>query len=197
MTEHPQDAGMRLAALTSAERRQIYNEHMKEDFPASELKTLEMIEQGITKGYYQFLGLKKRDEIIGYVCLITAGDTCLVDYLAVISGQRSRGAGSEMLRLLGDYLQDREFVLVEVENPRSGNDEAERALRKRRMAFYLRGGLQDTGVDVRCFGVDFRILKAPRRKPQERADIIRRYQAVYRMILPEALFRNNIRTEPV
>ena len=197
MTEHPQDAGMRLAALTSAERRQIYNEHMKEDFPASELKTLEMIEQGITKGYYQFLGLKKRDEIIGYACLITAGDTCLVDYLAVISGQRSRGAGSELLRLLGDYLQDREFVLVEVENPRSGNDEAERALRKRRMAFYLCGGLQDTGVDVRCFGVDFRILKAPRRKPQERADIIRRYQAVYRMILPEELFRNNIRTEPV
>ena len=195
MPEHQtQQKGLRLAPLDKAQRRRIYIEHMKEDFPSSELKSLEMIEQGIAEGYYRFLGLLAHNEVIGYVCLIEEGDACLIDYLAVVPEQRNSGAGSELLRLLGNWLNDKEYVIVEVEAPSSGKNENDVTLRKRRVEFYLRNGLLDTGVDVCCFGVDFRVLEAGRRGPHNRKDVIRRYVNLYRRILPETLFRDNIQT---
>jgi GNAT superfamily N-acetyltransferase len=181
--------------LDEAQRRRVYNEHMKEDFPPSELKSLELIEQGIAEGYYRFLGLLDHNEVIGYVCLVEAGDACLIDYLAVVPGRRSSGAGSELLRLLENRLKDKEYVIIEAELPDSGRDADETALRKRRVEFYLRNGILDTGIDVRCFGVDFRILEAGTHDPHQRQDVIRRYENVYRRILPEKLFRDNIHTD--
>jgi len=168
---------------------------MKEDFPPSELKSLELIEEGIAEGYYRFLGLLDHNEVIGYVCLVEAGDACLIDYLAVIPELRNSGAGSELLRLLENRLKDKEYVIIEAELPDSGRDADETALRKRRMEFYLRNGILDTGIDVRCFGVDFRILEAGTHGPHQRQDVIRRYENVYRRILPEKLFRDNIHTD--
>lgn len=196
MPEHrTQQKGLRLAVLDEAQRRRVYNEHMKEDFPPSELKSLELIEQGIAEGYYRFLGLLDHNEVIGYVCLVEAGDACLIDYLAVIPGRRSSGAGSELLRLLENRLKDKEYVIIEAELPDSGRDADETALRKRRVEFYLRNGILDTGVDVRCFGVDFRILEAGTHGPHQRQDVIRRYESIYRRILTEKLFRDNIHTD--
>lgn len=196
MSEHrTQHKNLRLALLDEEQRRRIYLEHMKEDFPSSELKPLEMIERGIAEGYYRFLGLLDHEEIIGYACLIDAKDACLIDYLAVIPERRSSGAGSELLRLLGNWMKDKEYVIIEVELPDSGRDEDEAALRKRRMEFYLRNGILDTGIDARCFGVDFRILEAGSHGPHHRKDVIRNYETLYRRILPETLFRDNIHTD--
>ena len=190
-----QQKNLRLELLDKEQRRRIYLENMKEDFPSSELKSLELIERGIAEGYYRFLGLMDQDEIIGYACLVDVKDTCLIDYLAVIPERRNSGAGSEMLRLLETRLKEKEYVIVEVELPDSGRDEDEATLRKRRVEFYLRGGILDTGIDVRCFGVDFRILEAGTHGPHDRNDVIRRYENIYRRILPETLFRDNVKTD--
>ena len=57
MPEHrTQQKNLRLALLDEEQQRRIYLEHMKEDFPSSELKPLEMIERGIAEGYYRFPG---------------------------------------------------------------------------------------------------------------------------------------------
>ncbi|MBR3203010.1 MAG: GNAT family N-acetyltransferase, partial [Solobacterium sp.] len=115
MQEHrtPQK-NLHLELLDEEQRRRVYIEHMKEDFPPAELKSLEEIEQGITEGCYRILGLMDQNEVIGYACLVEAKDACLIDYLAVIPERRNSGAGSEMLRLLEKRLQDREYVIVEV-----------------------------------------------------------------------------------
>ena len=185
---------LRLADLDAAQLRRIYHEHMKEDFPAAELKPLEMIKKGIAEGYYRFLGLFDGDEIIGYTGLIYHEDACLIDYLAVMPEWKNRGIGSVMLKLLKAYLKDTEYVIGEVEIPACGEDEAERNLRSRRMDFYLRSGFYDTGMDVSVFGVRFRLL-AFADKPHDGQEILTRYRNIYRYVLPEDLFRNNVLTD--
>ncbi len=183
---------LRLADLDAAQLRRIYHEHMKEDFPAAELKPLEMIEKGIEKGYYRFLGLSDGDEVIGYTGLIFCEDACLVDYLATMPERRNRGAGRDLIRCLKNDFKDTEYVIVEVETPACGSDEAERKLRQRRMNFYLRNGFRDTGMDVSVFGVRFRLLELPHGTPHDGQEILTRYMNIYRYVLPEDLFRANV-----
>ena len=196
MQEHrtPQK-NLRLELLDEEQRRTVYIEHMKEDFPPAELKSLEEIEQGITKGCYRILGLMDQNEVIGYVCLVEEKDACPIDYLAVIPERRNSGAGSEMLRLLEKRLQDREYVIVEVERPSLGENEDEVILRRRRMGFYFRSGILDTGIDVRCFGEGFRILEARRNETHRRSDIIQRYRDLYQCTLPVTLYGDYIQLE--
>ena len=77
---------------------------MKIDFPPSELKPLSMIYDAIERGIYECLGLMDGTDIVGYAYLIRKGDDYLIDYLAVCPDRRNAGLGSEMLRLLGEYL---------------------------------------------------------------------------------------------
>ena len=187
-------SSMRLEDLDIAQVHRIYNVRMKEDFPPAELKALKIIEEGIQAGFYRFPGLFDGDEIIGYTGLIYHEDACLIDYLAVMPEWKNRGIGSVMLKLLKAYLKDTEYVIGEVEIPACGEDEAERNLRSRRMDFYLRSGFYDTGMDVSVFGVRFRLL-AFADKPHDGQEILTRYRNIYRYVLPEDLFRNNVLTD--
>ena len=83
-------------------------------------------------------------------------------------------------------------MIVEVETPACGSDEAERKLRQRRMNFYLRNGFRDTGMDVSVFGVRFRLLELVHGAPHDRQELLTRYMNIYRYVLPEDLFRANV-----
>ena len=62
-----------------------------------------------------------------------------LEYFAVERGRRSRGIGAAMLAQLRPVLDGAEGVLFEVERPQDAIG-AEREVRERRIAFYLRNG---------------------------------------------------------
>lgn len=189
MTDNKQ---RRLQHLNPTQVREVYDKRMKADFPASELKPLEMIEQSVQKGIYECLGMFETDEIIGYAFLIRMGTICLIDYLAVVPEQRDKGMGGELLRLLGKHLKEDEAVIGEVEIPSEAEDEAERTTRTRRLRFYLRNGLIDTGVSTVTFGVPFEILRFDNGKELSKRRVSELYEKIYRFILPPDWYDGNI-----
>ena len=108
---------MKLSSLNEKQIETIYRERMKIDFPPNELKPLSMIYDAIERGIYECLGLMDGTDIVGYAYLIRKGDDYLIDYLAVCPDRRNAGLGSEMLRLLGEYLAEADSIIGEVENP--------------------------------------------------------------------------------
>jgi GNAT superfamily N-acetyltransferase len=62
-----------------------------------------------------------------------------LEYFAVSRDRRSRGLGASMLTRLRPELEGAEAVLFEVERPQDATG-AEREIRERRIAFYLRNG---------------------------------------------------------
>ena len=83
----------------------------------------------------------------------------LLDYLAVCRDKpRGHGYGTAALRLLLDRCRDRRGLLVEAEAEEPGAEAEENALRRRRLAFYRRGGFRDLGYTARIFGVPYAML---------------------------------------
>ena len=171
----------------------IYEIRMVEDFPKDELKPLDIILTAMDRGFYEFLGLFDGSELIGYVSLVNIDDDYLVDYLATLPRHRNKGAGSELMRLLEQYLKGRGRVIVEVENPDYAENDADRDIQTRRLGFYKRNGCVDTGLRVRCFGVPYIILEIEGISSKEKTDIWELYQSFYKLMLPKDMYENNIK----
>lgn len=184
---------MELQELTKWQMRRIYIFCMRRDFPRSELKPLKMILKGMKQGNYRCLGLKENKKLLGYAVFVQTGRDYLFDYLAVLKKARNRGAGAQFIKLLRTYFKDADSIIGEVENPDFAQTGEERELQKRRMGFYLRNGFADTGVLVKLFGVDFRIISMNPAKGLSRDEIIAIYRKHYQSILPPQLYDENVR----
>ena len=180
-----------IRTLTLAEVRRLYNERLKADFPPDEVKTLSVIEDALGRGGYACYGAVRNGGILAYAFFILQGENVLFDYLAVREDMRDTGIGSRFIRaLMAGPLAVYDCVLLEVDNPDAAPDEAERLHRERRLRFYLRNGLTDTGVTAVVWHVDYRILSLPvgrglLSQPETR-DI---YASLYRSIMPPDIFR--------
>ena len=183
---------MRLVELSKDEVKKIYNDRMTVDFPRNELKPLSIIYSAIDKNEYECLGLSDGTDILGYTFLAKSEGDYLVDYLAINPEQRNEGLGGETLRLLKEKLSEARSVILEVEDPDFAVDEEQRQLRCRRLNFYLRNGLERTGVTSNCFGAQFIILEMVlgSRHPD---DMLREiYKQHYKRMLSEKMYKENI-----
>ena len=183
---------MKLQQLTKLQVEELYNAHMVEDFPRDELKPLAIILKAMDDGRYESLGLFDGEVMIGYVYLVKLGRDYLVDYLATFPDKRNNGAGGIMVGLIKEHLMDAANIIVEVEDPKYAEDEAQRNLQERRLLFYLRNGCLDTGVRVRTFGVPYIVLSLGELAIKDPEGIWELYQSTYRELLPEKMFRENI-----
>ena len=184
--------------LTPVQIRRLYAERLKLDFPPDELKPLDRIERALARGEYICYGASDGDELLAYAFFVIAGRRALVDYYAVMPEVRDRGIGSRFIRaLIEGPLADMDCVLLEVDDPDHAEEAGEASIRERRLAFYLRNGLCDTGVRARVFGVDFRILSLPvgeRPSPEQTREV---YAQMYRIILPPKLYSRHVIIDPV
>lgn len=176
------------------EIRAIYNSRMTRDFPADELKPLKMIEDAIARNEYISYGILEEDEILGYAYLAYArvpqGRRYLFDYLGVREDLRGTGIGSILLHQLPEILPEPECILGEVENPEYAQTDKERAMQERRIAFYERNDIADTGVTCRLYNVEYRVMEQPvggRIHTSEEAHTL--YTELYRAILPADKFK--------
>lgn len=98
------------------------------------------------------------------------GAYCLVSLLAVFDGARGKGHGSAFLRALRGYYAGSAGLIVEVERPDNA-EEAERAIRLRRIRFYERAGFfLVPGVEYRIWGVPMHLMGLPLGVSAEKMD---------------------------
>lgn len=180
--------------LTDGELADLYEVHMKRDFPKAELKPLKALQALTEQGFYQSYGLFGPDgALMAYALYWTAGpdhDYVMLDYFAVLPHLRNAGVGSE---LLGDMLRrfcvDGKGVFGEVEIPDTG-DEAVDGLRRRRLGFYARAGLRQMGYTTKIFTVPFLVLAYGPDISDD--DLMDTHRAIYRTLRTGADYDKNI-----
>ncbi len=117
-----------------------YDLELTEAFPPHERKPLAVIRELIASGRYTLWGLYDNDVLLGYAGLWgkPGAGYVLLDYLGVTAARRSGGFGAQILRLLNQ--QEKNRIIIESECPLASADEAENAIRARRIGFYERAG---------------------------------------------------------
>lgn len=134
--------------LTILEIGEIYEKYMTKDFPKNELKPLASIERMYHLGFYKGFVLEEEQEIRAYWLLLrdVENKAYLLDYLAVISGNRGLGYGSKVLKSIQDSLESEEVIVIEAENPQKACNIEEKQLQERRLDFYRRNGVIFTNL---------------------------------------------------
>jgi len=171
----------------------VYRRWMKKDFPPDELKPLRMIKKSLKNNAYLCIGLFDGETLCGYAYfVVNRAEACsyLLDYFAIESSRRGKGLGSQFLSMLKEITAEAEYFLCESENPDYSKDEKECSLMQRRINFYLRSGFTDTGVTVKLFGVEYRILEFI--KTHDSSDVRKSYDSIYRSILPALMHKTYV-----
>lgn len=166
-------------------------------FPENELKPLRRIEAALRRGKYLCYGAMAAGDALGAAFFARTGrgngTLQLFDYLVVRPELRCRGIGGAFLRALIDGpLRDAGAVLLEVDDPDRADHPEERALRRRRLAFYLRNGLYDTGARATVYDAAFRILALPGNETITPDQAREMYAALYRSIFPPHTYRHRV-----
>lgn len=153
--------------LTEDEMSEIYEAHMKQDFPADELKPLSHILCSMEAGCGFSLGMYENEELVGYAVFIICGETrcALLDYFAILQDKRGGGLGHRAFALMETYFAENvpetDGIYIESERVSAAKNEAQRQIRERRIAFYLSCGCEMTALRSVLFGVDYSVLYKP------------------------------------
>ncbi len=131
-----------------------------------------------------------------YAFFATLGNTVLLDYFSVEKSLRDRGLGSRFLQaLIAGPIRAADCALVEVEDPNYAPDPCELENRMRRLRFYLRNGLTDTGVRVTTHYVEYSLLALPVGRVPDGEAVLSLYKSIYRAMPPVKAFMKKIRIE--
>ena len=172
-----------------AQVEQLYKSRLKKDFARNELRPLASLRRSWEKDAYDCYGLFAGEELLGYAFFVRQGKNYLFDYLGIAEDYRDQGLGSIFLRQLAAGLTEADCVIGEVEDPEKAKDEQTRAVRQRRLQFYLRSGYLKTELRSVVFGVDYRILEIPTGTTHTADELRTIYTGLYRSILPAPFFR--------
>ena len=135
---------------------QLYDLYDKA-FPEQEKKPLQVMENLVADGKMEMLAMVDEDEFVGLaINLIDAEqDRARLDYYAIAPEKRNYGYGSRGLEALLKKFKNHKYIFeIETQDEKAENAEE----RKKRKSFYLRNGLQETGLFVNVYDTDFEIL---------------------------------------
>lgn len=125
-------------------------------FPRAERKPFLQLLRARRRGKAELLGVfDDADTLCGIAILLKNDTHALLDYFAVMPKKRGDGIGSRALALLRDHCGERRFLL-EIEQCDIPCENKEQRLRRRR--FYLRNGMQPSGMLVLQNGVRLEVL---------------------------------------
>ena len=183
-----------LRKMNTDEIRKLHAIQMHRDFPPSELKGVEAILNLCALDEYDVLAAYEGEVWVGYALVYrpACGDVFLLDYLAIEPQYRGHGKGCMLLKTLKTYYAGRaDCLMIECERPKAAPDEAEA---RRRIRFYQKGGALLTQVRIWLFDVEYSILMMPcNEKEYKDRDWAEQMISLYRRMLPETLFQENVR----
>lgn len=133
--------------------RKIYNQ----EFPKDERKPFSMLLRLRSKGKADLVSIfdTKLNETVGLAFFLVHDNSVLVDYLAIKNKYQGSGYGTEVLDLIRERYKNKK-IFGEVEYP--GVLEKNNEQRIRRMNFYLRNGLTESGIIIRYFGCTLELM---------------------------------------
>ncbi len=184
---------LNLKVLNEAEIAALYENSMRRDFPPSELKSLSAILSMLRRDSYDVLGAYDETCMLAYALMYRPkeGRLVLLDYLAVEPESRNKGIGSAFLRRLKEYYRKTaDVLLIECERPKTAPDEMEA---RKRIRFYTQSGARLTSVRILLFGVEYSILALPCADVLDERDWAEQMLMLYRQMLPEDLYKQNVR----
>ena len=185
---------MEIRELTGEQIRRVYTERITRDFAPDEVKPLSRIEEALAAGHYACRGAFGGDGLLAYAFFVVDGSRALLDYLAVREDLRGKGIGGAFLRAMADWMTRRfDSVLLESEDPDYARSDHARRVMERRIGFYLRNGLAETGVTSSVWRVRYRVLSFPVGKKLSAGETREVYRALYRALLPEELYETMVR----
>lgn len=188
---------MQIRLLGKELAREVYEKHMKTDFPPDELKPFSAIEAMLEAGIYEPLGFFEGadgNELTAYAwqTVLPQCHSVLIDYFAVEPRRRGGGTGTKALALLADYYAPRkQALLIECEHPAEAPDAA---AARRRIGFYLRAGARATAMESRVYGVRYQIFALPCTPNSTAQDTALNadLKEIYRVMVPEPYYRGNV-----
>lgn len=185
---------MNIRELNKNEVTALYEARVSKDFPRAERKTLKTILRSLDGGVYKTLGLIDDDgAIAGYAFFVRCEGNYMLDYLATLPERRNGGLGGKFLKLLDEYLKNAHSMILEVEDPAYAKTEDDRALQTRRIGFYLRNGMIDTGVTAVTYGVPYKILARARDSELPRDTIRALYRRHYVLCMTEEVAKRMVK----
>lgn len=167
MQENGRNSSYQIKKLQENELTEIYQSYMKRDFPSSELKPLSHILHSMEVGFGFTLGIYEEEETVGYAVFILCEETgcALLDYFAILEDRRGKGVGHNAFSLIVRYFEENlseiAGLYIESERVLAAENEEQRKIRKRRIAFYLSCGCEMTALRAVLFGVDYSVLYKP------------------------------------
>ncbi len=153
----------------------------KQAFPWYERKPWALLERVSAAGNAELLAVsrgrgQKAVNFCGLAICLFWQDIVLLDYLAVEPKMRSLGLGGQIMPLLLQRYPDKRLLL---ESERPGAPYTNLADCQRRLRFYQKCGLQNTGVAVRLYISDYLLLWSPGAEASRQPPVFADYQAIY------------------
>lgn len=142
--------------ISLKQMREIYHSELVSDFPANEVKPFSSIEKLWEKGMYRGYILQQNGEMRAYWFLLyyEKYNVYLLDYLAVVKGNRGKGSGSFVLNYLSSHCEQG-MLFIEAENPKMAENSEQKEVRERRLDFYRRNGARLTGVCTQVYDAPY------------------------------------------
>lgn len=149
--------------VTPDELKQIYRDHIKEDFPRNERRPYFAMAKLMREGKYVCYGYYNGRNLLAYACYLLTGKGvfALLDYFAVTPELRGHGIGGEFLRRLREYTISQRGIFIEAEDPETAQTETEKRVRESRIRFYQSNGAGLTNSKCLLFGVNYDVLFMP------------------------------------
>lgn len=191
-------AGLYAGELTINVAEEIYEKHLKGDFPPDEVKPFSIIKEMWSKKNYYVYGFyekgkgQREETLCAYAFLLAdhKRKMLLLDYFAVCGQLRGSGYGSCALAMLREECADWNGIMIEVEDDElPGLDEETRKVRQRRIAFYKGADCQMTTTRSRLWGVDYRIMVLPVMDSQAGEDMAGKIRSVYQCMYDDAVLQ--------
>lgn len=157
-----------------------------EAFPKSERKPFGIMKRKARQGVMELLVISGEGRPVGLAITVLHGDMVLLDYFAVARDFQGQNCGSAALGLLRERYQDRRLIL-EIELPDEAAPNQEERIRRKH--FYLKNGMQETGIRVCVFQVPMEVLTDG--KPMT----FEEYHGIYRDSIGAAFARKVTRLE--
>ena len=184
-----------LKSIGIDEIRSLYHTRISKDFPRFERRPLHMMKKMYQNGKYKFLVLEEENSVIAYAAFVYDEEisSVLLDYLAVDEKCRGTGVGGRFMTSIQEYWNEKSGIIIECETPDTAKTENEKALRKRRIDFYVRNGAETTTVKWRLFGVHYTVLWLPAQQDHTQIDVVADLKRLYSFSVPSALRPLSIR----
>ncbi|MCL2859133.1 MAG: GNAT family N-acetyltransferase [Oscillospiraceae bacterium] len=170
----------------------LYKNHIKKDFPPMERPPCFVIKNNIKKNVQEGFIYVNEDIELGYVITSKSEDSILLFLFAIFNGNRGNGAGTEFLREIIKYYNNKKAIIAEVERPEDAKSYEGKIMCEKRILFYERLGFTIyKDIDYTIFGIPM-YLMAYSNENLAKEDIVRYIKAIYGVTLSKQ-FQNMLK----